>query len=415
MIVRFFQGFFYKLGTFFYLWNELGIRIVIGRYAKAIAGSIFRVSEQNNAESNQSCVVSMVTKADLELLTGDSLPESSSVPSSTWVWATPPFGKGSGGHHDIFMLAKRAEDIGVKSIIGLTDAGKIVDANSAVKSASEFYDFHNGDFRNLANLQTVEIDLAIATGWQTFAPAMRIKSNRRAYLVQDFEPWFFPTGTHSYLAERTYEFGIPCLTAGPWLASRLRDNYGSDTEYFDLGYSPEIYSLGEYTLERNKIVIYYRAGTPRRSSDLMLEIVRVAAKKLADFEIHFVGGRPSSVPQGNVIVHGSLNHEELADLYRTAAVTAVFSMTNTSLVPVEALAAGSSVLTNLSVANEINLAGTATTFEKLDFHRMVAALVSIAKNSTADLALANSESVKGREWELQSKKAVDFLMGIECG
>jgi hypothetical protein len=107
-----------------------------------------------------------------------------------------------------------------------------------------------------------------------------------------------------------------------------------------------------------------------------------------------------------------LNHLQLAELYQRAAVTFVLSMTNTSLVPVEALAAGSSVLSNSGHINEMNLEGTAATLTKLSVNDMGKEIVRLAHEMNPKIALQNSNSVQGREWDKQCKKAFDYLQGL---
>jgi glycosyltransferase involved in cell wall biosynthesis len=191
----------------------------------------------------------------------------------------------------------------------------------------------------------------------------------------------------------------------------MAKKYGAKSEYFDLGYDPQLYKNSD-SAERDAIVIYYRPGTLRRASDFALEVIRSAEKQLSDFEIHFVGGRPQVLPQGNVTVHGSLSHDELSELYQKAAVTFVLSMTNTSLVPVEALAAGSSVLTNSGQINEMNLAGTFASFADLNLREMGKEIVKIAKEMNQDKANENAKSVLGREWNVQSAKAIEYLQEL---
>ena len=410
----FLQRFFFKLSTFFYLWAELGFWKTIARYGRALLGVFFkrfRLVKDPNSKS----LIPSVTDADLELLLASSSLPTPTIESeavlSEWVWATPIFGKGSGGHHDIFMLADTAQGMGINQKIGLTQGNSTLDIGHFNNVIRSDYGYESLALDDLEVSRNFRNELVIATGWQTFAPAMQIPANKRAYLVQDFEPWFNPAGIQSYLAEQTYKFGVPCITAGPWLAQLMESKYGAKSEYFDLGYDPQVYKNSN-SAERNAIVIYYRPGTLRRASDFALEVIRSAEKQLSDFEIHFVGGKPQVLPKGNVVVHGSLSHDELAELYQKAAVTFVLSMTNTSLVPVEALAAGSSVLTNSGPINEMNLAGTSTSFADLNLHEMGKEIAKIAKEMNQDKATQNAKSVLGREWNVQSRKAIEFLQEL---
>lgn len=414
-LIKFLQGFFFKISTFFYLWTELGLFKTLERYLRAILGIFFSRVRVDGRDSKPRNVIPMVTARDLDLLLGEQnsklFAQAQEGLPEDWVWATPIFGKGSGGHHDIFMLAQAGQDNGIKQKIGLTHGDDTLDIEHFKNSIQTDYGYSNLNLDELSNLESTPNDLVIATGWQTFAPSLRVPARKRAYLVQDFEPWFNPVGIQTYLAESTYKFGVPCLTAGPWLSNLMSEKYGAKSDYFDLGFDPKIYSHSN-NHERNAIVIYYRPGTLRRASDFALEVIRSNEKQLSDFEIHFVGGRPEVLPGGNVVVHGSLNHSQLAALYQRTAVTFVLSMTNTSLVPVEALAAGSSVLTNSGPINEINLRGTGATLVDLNIRKMGEEVARLANEMNSTIASQNSDSVRGREWNVQCKKAIDFLQDL---
>jgi hypothetical protein len=414
-IIKLLQQIFYKISMFFFIWSELGFSKTLDRYTRAILGKLFKSVQVNGRDSKSRNLIPMVTAEDLDLLLGEAGSWETATTTiddlNNWVWATPVFGKGSGGHHDIFMIANEAQNIGINQIIGLTHGDSTIDIKHFDHLMSVDYGYSNLALHELNSFQSVSSELVIATGWQTFAPSLKIPARKRAYLVQDFEPWFSPIGIQSYLAEKTYEFGIPCLTAGPWLSKLMSEKYGATSNFFDLGFDPKIYNHTKAN-ERNAIVIYYRPGTLRRASEFALEVIRTHEKSLSEFEIHFVGGRPEVLPTGNVVVHGSLNHSELSALYQRAAVTFVISMTNTSLVPVEALAAGSSVVTNDGPINEMNLQGTASTLVELNVNNMGDEILRLAREMNPDVALQNSSSVQGREWELQCKKAIDYLQEL---
>ena len=65
---------------------------------------------------------------------------------------------------------------------------------------------------------------------------------RRFYLVQDFEPSFYPGDAHhTERAENTYRAGFHCITLGRWLTKLLRERYGATADYFDFAVDPNIY------------------------------------------------------------------------------------------------------------------------------------------------------------------------------
>lgn len=332
--------------------------------------------------------------------------------NNKWIWATPEFDSGSGGHHDIFMLAEESMSRNISNVIGLVNGDFTVDITRAKKIAAESYEYRNLDIRALSLFESQQNDLVIGTGWQTFAHAMRIPAKNYAYLVQDYESLFYPPSIQSVLAESTYKKNVPCLTAGPWLAKTLSEKFGNETFHFELGYNPEYYSENKFNEDRDAIVIYFRPGTPRRASELMVEVLRVASPGLSEFTIHFVGGSPRGKLPYRSVSHGRLTHGELGELYGRAAVTCVISLTNTSLVPVEALACGSNLLTNNSDSNLINLKTTNAQFFDLDIPAMASGLIELCKNTSRNIQASNRDSVLGREWDLQKKNAVDYLENV---
>src|SRR6478672_13081771 len=72
-----------------------------------------------------------------------------------------------------------------------------------------------------------EADATFATFWPTVENLLALPNGGdRYYLVQDFEPSFYPDEPQLYeRAENTYRAGLHCITLGPWLARLLRETY----------------------------------------------------------------------------------------------------------------------------------------------------------------------------------------------
>jgi hypothetical protein len=70
-------------------------------------------------------------------------------------------------------------------------------------------------------------DASIATQWPTaYSVAHFPHTRRRFYLIQDFEPMFYPAGTNYALAEETYNFGLYGLCNTERLLDIYRRDYG---------------------------------------------------------------------------------------------------------------------------------------------------------------------------------------------
>src|SRR5690606_520777 len=101
----------------------------------------------------------------------------------------------------------------------------------------------------------------------------------RFYFVQDLEPAFYPAGSLALLAAATYRFGFHGLTAGRWLAQRLREAYGMAADHFDFGCDLAIYGGGPERVDRRDVCFFSRPSTPRRSHELaVVALERFAAR-----------------------------------------------------------------------------------------------------------------------------------------
>jgi hypothetical protein len=141
----------------------------------------------------------------------------------------PDFSVGSGGHMTIFRLVRWLEFARHECTIWINN----LDQHRRIERASDDI---------LKYFQTIKAkikllddtffetpgDVVVATGWQTVA-AVGHATNflERFYLVQDFEPSFYPTGSYSLSAENTYrQQDFACICASPWLATLMSTHYG---------------------------------------------------------------------------------------------------------------------------------------------------------------------------------------------
>jgi O-antigen biosynthesis protein len=184
-------------------------------------------------------------------------------------------------------------------------------------------------------------DIVLATAWPTAYCARAARSpGVRFYLVQDFEPMFYPASSNATLAEETYRFGFHGLTAGRWLSGKLSREYAMACDSFDLGVDLDCYRL-ENPGPRNAVMFYARPSTERRGYELGMLALELFARRHPDVEIHLVGQEIRwRRPTFAYTSHGHLPAAGLAELYNQCAAGLVLSLTNISLLPAELLAAG---------------------------------------------------------------------------
>lgn len=191
-------------------------------------------------------------------------------------------------------------------------------------------------------------DIAIATFWPSaYAVRNQIRARSKGYLVQDFEPYFYPPGSNYAFAEESYRLGLWGVCASPWLSKKLSDDYGMRTAGFELGIEKREYHLIPGVARDNRLVIaYVRQHTERRGYELVMWALKKIKDEMPDIRIEIFGdGR---LPPGKFLWidknHGILDHDQLCRLYNNACIGIVTSFTNYSLIPNEMIACGCAVI-----------------------------------------------------------------------
>ena len=190
-------------------------------------------------------------------------------------------------------------------------------------------------------------DSTFATFWPTVEILTSLlKGGRRYYLVQDFEPSFYPEHPLHYLrAENTYRAGLRCITLGPWLTRLLRADYHARSDYFDFAVDADTYRPKSGARDKKRVCFYARPATPRRGYELGLDAFAELSRKFPEVEIVFFGTvELKPLPDFPFVDLGKLSQGELAELFASSDVGVVFSLSNPSFVPLEMMACGCAVL-----------------------------------------------------------------------
>jgi glycosyltransferase involved in cell wall biosynthesis len=241
-----------------------------------------------------------------------------------------------------------------------------------------------------------------ATAWETAYPVLASSAKGvRFYLVQDFEPSFYPAGSEALLAEATYRFGFHGVTAGRWLAGRLQDEYGMPADHFDFGCDLDRYRCDGAVEVRSGICYYCRPKTPRRAYELAIVALDLFAARHPEVDIHLFGS-PAGKLGFPATDHGVLTPEQLNELYNRCIAGLALSATNVSLVPHEMLAAGCIPVVNDGEQNRMVLDNAhvayapATPFDLAD---AVSALVERPLAERRAAAEAAATSVRAASWD----------------
>ena len=246
----------------------------------------------------------------------------------------PGFRRGSGGHTTISNLVRGLERRGHACSIWIHDPLGRSGGAEAFRTA--FGPFAAPVHDGLAGWAGA--DVAVATGWQTVAPVVLLRGCRaRAQLVQDEEPEFYPASAERLWAERS--FSLPAITAGAWLAERMRAR-GLQATPFDLGIDHAVYRPQPVPRAPERILFYARLATPRRAVPLGLLALAELHRRRPGTEIALFGdATPLSAPFPFTNL-GILDPPDVAHAYAEATVGLVLSLTNHSLVAQEMVACG---------------------------------------------------------------------------
>jgi glycosyltransferase involved in cell wall biosynthesis len=256
-----------------------------------------------------------------------------------WI-VTEPFA-GAGGHLGIFRMIQHLVGFGHECHVYVVPVeqmhdwpaeriAQFVDQNFMATGAT-FHRWHG---------RVYDADATFATYWSTAYNLRELPNGgQRYYLVQDFEPYFYPMGTDYVRAENTYRLGFHCITLGPWLARLLRTQYQAQADHYDFAVDTEIYwPQPQPRAAYPRVAFYARPSTPRRAYELGIEALQQVKERCPEAEIVLYGANQLDPPPFSYVHLGVRHQFELATLYSTCDVGLVLSLTNPSFVPFEMMA-----------------------------------------------------------------------------
>ena len=249
---------------------------------------------------------------------------------------------GSGGHTGIFRMIQHLTEFGHRCHVHILPVHFMHTYTPArIQAYIDQHFMPTGAIYHRWDGTVSPADATIATYWMTVPELQKLDgTGKRYYLVQDFEPFFYPMGSEYVLAENTYRAGLHCLTLGRWLAKFLYERYGAAADPFDFAVDTTIYYPRSVPpADHPRVAFYARPSTPRRGYELgMAALARLKAVR-PDVEIMLYGAEKLNpeppFPYTNL---GILNPWELATLFSSCDVGVVFSLTNPSFVPLEMMA-----------------------------------------------------------------------------
>jgi glycosyltransferase involved in cell wall biosynthesis len=311
-------------------------------------------------------------------------------------WVVMPAGAGSGGHTTLFRIIRYLDAHGYVNRVYFYNIHH-VDHQYYESILRHSYGFHG----HVANVDDgmESAHAIVATYWATAYPVFNARSKgKRFYFVQDFEPYFYPAGALSVLAESTYRMGFHAITAGRWLAEKLRAEFSMKADYFEFGCDTSRYNRLEGS-QRSGIAFYARSEVARRGFELGLMALNVFANRRPDIELHFYGDKMGKLPFA-FVNHGRVTPEQLNDIYNRCYAGLSLSLTNVSLVPHEMLAAGCIPVVNDAAHNRIVLDNPFVRYAPLNPHALASELEALVTMADFDgLSREAATSVHSTTWD----------------
>jgi glycosyltransferase involved in cell wall biosynthesis len=281
----------------------------------------------------------------------------------------PDFTAGGGGHMTIFRMVLHLENAGHECTIWVKDYEHSRHHEGPRSTVLKHYQPIKASILPLsAHFAFVTGDALIATSWDTVEIVRSQKSfHDYFYLVQDYEPYFYPRGSQSLKAEHTYSSGLKTICASSWLDSMMRLKYKCESVSFELSYNPDVYNckltsslnhakdnpvpFSKKSLHEDipvvRVAFYARARTDRRAVELALEGLGVLKQDKFILCVELFGEKQGLVSLPRNVAgydNGILSPENLAVLYHSCDIGLTFSATNHALVPQEMMACGLPVI-----------------------------------------------------------------------
>jgi glycosyltransferase involved in cell wall biosynthesis len=277
-------------------------------------------------------------------------------------WIVPAFDYASyAGLNTIFRLANYLQtEKGVENCFAIVGTANLEDINNEI--ARIFPNLGNcalysvSDAEELATIP--HTDAAVATLWTTAYMLLKYNQTyKKFYLIQDYEPYFYPAGSTFAQAGETYRFGFLGIANTQGLKKVYEEEYGGkavalmpcvDTHVF--------YPHPQRPKNVVKRVFFYgRPGHPRNGFELGIAAFKALKYRMGD-KVEIISAGAAWEPinyglEGIVNNLGRLPYADTGNLYRTCDAGLIMMFTkHPSYLPFELMACECPVVSNYNQA-----------------------------------------------------------------
>lgn len=267
---------------------------------------------------------------------GENMKEDNGKKKIAWVMPHP--GKGSGGHRTIIQNVNALIKAGYECDIFVEEDG--VSTSEMVKDKiNEWYEPCTAGVYVGFDIKK-DYDLMFATGWQTIDFVRKLPAKKKAYFIQDYEPWFFPMGDQYIITENSYRYGFLPVTIGKWLTHKMESEFNTPSQYFDFGADLKIYKPLQDIQKENAICFVYQPEKPRRCDYIGLKALKLVKALRPDVKIYLYGSSAEAAFDFECDNLHIIPIKQCNELYNKCKVGVCMSASNPSRIPFEMMAAG---------------------------------------------------------------------------
>lgn len=331
-------------------------------------------------------------------------------------WVIPHPGKGSGGHRTIIQNVNALIRAGYECDIYVED-DDISTPQIVRNKINEYYE--KCDAGIYVGLQVKkDYDLMFATGWQIVEFVKNMPARKKAYFIQDFEPWFFPMGDQYLITENSYRYGFKPVTIGKWLAHKMLAEYNNPVEYFDFGADLNVYKKLENVKKENAICFVYQPEKSRRCDIIGLRALKIVKTLKPDLKIYLYGSSVEATFDFECENLHIIPITECNELYNKCKVGVCMSASNPSRIPFEMMAAGLPVVELYKENNIYDMPDEGVVLARTSPEAIASAIIDILDNEEKQKQMSEFGVNYMKDYPLekgfeQFLKAVDDMLNTE--
>lgn len=262
-------------------------------------------------------------------------------------WVIPSPEKGSGGIRTIFNNALKLEkEFDVINHFYILPAEYYIIDIKLVKENIKSWFGYKVDKLYQGKFPSNEYDVIIATSNETANFISSKNYDNVVYFIQDYEPYFYASGSDNINAKNSYTYNFKKLTIGKWLSSKIAAETDQKIPYCNFGADLNIYKPTNSKNTNSAICAIFQPNKYRRASNILIEAIKIINIIEPDLKIYLYGETIDDEEKYGVNAKylGLISPEECCKLYNDCVCGVSISTTNPSRIPFEMMASGLPVI-----------------------------------------------------------------------